>query len=75
MLPFQAADVKDWNIQPGDKLYIPGVRAALERGDESIPAVLIQNGQEKNVTLTLPGMTQEERDIVLAGCLINYYAK
>ncbi len=75
MLPFQAADVKDWNIQPGDRLYIPGVRAALERGDESIPAVLIQNGQEKNVTLTLPGMTQEERDIVLAGCLINYYAK
>ena len=75
MLPFQAADVKDWNIQPGDQLYIPGVRAALERGDESIPAVLIQNGQEKNVTLTLPGMTQEERDIVLAGCLINYYAK
>ena len=75
MLPFQAADVKDWNIQPGDRLYIPGIRAALERGEESIPAVLIQNGQEKNVTLTLPGMTQEEREIVLAGCLINYYAE
>ena len=75
MLPFQAADVKDWNIQPGDRLYIPGVRTALERGDESIPAVLIQNGQEKNVTLTLPGITKEERDIILAGCLINYYAK
>ncbi len=75
MLPFQAADVKDWNIQPGDQLYLPGIRAALERGDESIPAVLLQNGQEKNVTLTLPGMTQEERDIILAGCLINYYAR
>ena len=75
MLPFQAADVKDWNIQPGDQLYLPGIRAALERGDESITAVLLQNGQEKNVTLTLPGMTQEERDIILAGCLINYYAR
>ena len=75
MLPFQAPDVKDWNIQPGDRLYLPGIRAALERGDESIPAVLIQNGQEKNVTLTLPGITKEERDIILAGCLINYYAK
>ena len=75
MLPFQAADVKDWNIQPGDRLYLPGIRAALERGDESVPAVLIQNGQEKNVTLTLPGITKEERDIILAGCLINYYAK
>ena len=75
MLPFQAPDVKDWNIQPGDRLYIPGVRAALERGDASIPAVLIQNGLERNVTLTLPGITKEEREIILAGCLINYYAK
>ena len=75
MLPFQAPDVKDWNIQPGDRLYIPGVRAALERGDESIPAVLIQNGRERNVTLALPGITKEEREIILAGCLINYYAK
>ena len=51
------------------------LRAALERGDESIPAVLIQNGLERNVTLTLPGITKEEREIILAGCLINYYAK
>ena len=75
MLPFIAEDVKDWNIRPGDQLYIPGVRAALDGGSEAIPAVLIQNGEEKNVTLKLPGMTREERDIVLAGCLINYYAR
>ena len=75
MLPFIAEDVKDWNIQPGDRLYIPGVRSALDSGSETVPAVLIQNGEEKNVTLKLPGMTREERDIVLAGCLINYYAR
>ena len=75
MLPFIAEDVKDWNIQPGDQLYIPGVRSALDSGSETVPAVLIQNGEEKNVTLKLPGMTREERDIVLAGCLINYYAR
>ena len=75
MLPFIAESVKDWNVQPGDKLYIPGVRAALDSGAEEIPATLIQNGTEKAVTLKLPGMTREERDIVLAGCLINYYAK
>ena len=75
MLPFIAEDVKDWNIQPGDQLYLPGIRAALERGEESIQAVLIQNGAERPVTLKLPGITQEEREIILAGCLINYYAK
>ena len=75
MLPFIAEDVKDWNIQPGDRLYLPGIRAAVDSGAEEISATLIQNGAEKPVTLKLPGMTREERDIVLAGCLINYYAK
>jgi aconitate hydratase len=73
MLPFIAEDVEQWNIQPGDRLYIPGVKALLEGDGESISAVLMQNGEERSVTLTLPAMTREERDIVLAGCLINYY--
>ncbi len=74
MLPFVAGDVKDWNVQPGDRLYIPGIRAALAGGAEEVSATLIQPAGERTVTLTLPGMTREERDIVLAGCLINYYA-
>jgi len=31
--------------------------------------------KETTLTVTLPGLTREERDIILAGCLINYYAK
>ena len=75
MLPFIAEDVKDWNLQPGDRIYLPGIRAAVDGGAEEVPAVLLQNGAERPVTLKLPGMTREERDIVLAGCLINYYAR
>ncbi len=75
MLPFIAEDVQNWNIQPGDKLYIPGVRTALDSGADVIPAVLLQNGSQRTVTLRLPGMTREEREIILAGCLINYYAR
>ena len=75
MLPFVADGVKDWNIQPGDKLWLPGIRKVLESMEETVEATLIQNGQARAVTLRLPGMTREERDIVLAGCLINYYAK
>ena len=44
-------------------------------GAEEVPATLIQGDSESAVTLKLTGMTAEERDIVLAGCLINYYAK
>ena len=74
MLPFIAEDVADWNIQPGDQVYLPGIKALLEGDGEALTATLIQPDGEKQVTLTLPAMTREERDIVLAGCLINFYA-
>ena len=75
MLPFIAEDVRDWAVQPGDKLYIPGIRTLLRGDGEEIPATLLQDGETRDVKLTLPGLTREERDIILAGCLINYYAQ
>lgn len=75
MLPFTAEGVRHWNVQPGDRLYIPGVRKALEGMAETVEARLIQGETSTPVTLRLPGMTREERDIVLTGCLINFYAQ
>lgn len=75
MLPFVAEDVGEWKLQPGDRLYIPGIRAVLLGKDELITATLIQDNAARSVTLRLPGMTREEREIVLAGCLINFYAR
>ena len=40
---------------------------------ETLNATLIQNGTEQAITLSLPNLTREERDIILSGCLINYY--
>ena len=73
MLPFIAEDVEKWSIREGDSLYIPGIRALLEGEGEEIAATLIQGEKETPVTLKLPGLSREERDIILAGCLINYY--
>ncbi len=75
MLPFICAGLKEKNLQPGDRVYIPGIRALLEGDGEEVTATLLQNGGESPVTLCLPGLTREERDIILAGCLINFYAK
>ena len=75
MLPFVAEDVKGWNIQAGDTLYIPGIRALLEGDGEEIEATLTQGDKQTAVKLKLPGLTREERDIILAGCLINYYSE
>ena len=74
MLPFILPGVEALGIQPGDRLYIPGIRALLEGGGERIDATLIQDGKETAVALALPGLTREERDIILRGCLINFYA-
>ncbi len=74
MLPFILPNLKEYHLQSGDRVYIPGIRALLEGTGEEISATLCQNGKETAITLRLPGLTREERDIILAGCLINYYA-
>ena len=76
MLPFVAQGLETVHLQPGDRLYIPGVRALLEGEGDTIQAdILRQGGGREPLTLTLPNLTREERDIILSGCLINYYAQ
>ena len=76
MLPFIAADLERVNLQPGDRVYLPGVRALLEGEGDTVQAnIFRQSGGQDSLTLTLPGLTREERDIILSGCLINYYAQ
>ena len=75
MLPFIVPELERYGIQPGDKLWLPGIRALLEGEGEALEATLIQGDKQTPITVTLPGLTREERDIILAGCLINYYAK
>ena len=75
MLPFTVENIAQYHIQAGDRIYVEGIRAALEGNASEIPAVLIQDGKRTALTLKLENLTREERDIILAGCLINYYAK
>ncbi len=75
MLPFIAADLEQLGIAPGDQVVLKEIRTAVASGKEEVEATLVQNGAEKSITLRLPNMTEEERDIVLSGCLINYYAQ
>ena len=73
MLPFVLENAADLGVSVNDLLYVPGVRAAVENGEESLSAELIQGGRVTPVTLHLGSLTGEERDILLAGCLINHY--
>ncbi len=75
MLPFVADNLEKLCLLPGDRVYLPGIRALLEGDGETITAAVLRNGGETSVVLSLPGLTREERDVILAGCLINYYAQ
>ncbi|HIT32015.1 MAG TPA: hydratase [Candidatus Enterenecus stercoripullorum] len=76
MLPFIASGLERVNLQSGDRVYIPGIRTLLEGEGDTVQAkVLRRDGVEDSLTLTLPNLTREERDIILSGCLINYYAQ
>ncbi len=75
MLPFVLPNLCEYHIQPGDVLQMPHVKSALEQGATQIPATLVQPGGTTSLLLLLPDLSKEEREILLAGCLINYYAR
>ena len=75
MLPF-TFDGDNSIFGVDDYVYVPGIRKAVEDGAGDIPACLIKaNGKPQAITLHLHKLTQEEKEILLEGCLINYYGK
>ena len=72
MLPFliQPGDLPFKNL---DYLFIPGIKKAVEDKAEEIKAYVVTTGEGmKEFTLKLGELTDEERQIILKGCLINY---
>ena len=71
MLPFLIPE-GDLPFANGDYLFITDVRKAVEEKWDSITAYKV--GEELTpFTLTLGELTDDEREIILKGCLINYY--
>lgn len=73
MLPFLLDGEPEFEV--GDYIYVPGIRSALDGDMKRILAYVVT--QEKGhpvseIVLHIADMTTEEREIVKAGCLINY---
>ena len=56
----------------GDWLFIPGIREAVEQKRSEITVYSAADGM-RAFTLRLGELTDDERQIILDGCLINYY--
>ncbi len=72
MIPFTVEEEPAFSV--GDYLLIPGVRKAVADKAPTVAATVIgPDGSTKALTLGIPAMTDDERQIILDGCLINYY--
>ena len=77
MLPLQMKAEPDFKT--GDYIYIPGIREALDGDMKDIRAYVLSGNEEadngagmKEINLYIADMTEDEKKIVKAGCLINY---
>lgn len=71
ILPF----ISDGSFEVGQRIVIPGIRKAVAEGKGNIEALLVDTDHRvRKIALKLP-LSNEERPVVLAGCLINYYAQ
>lgn len=72
MLPFLIPE-GELPFANGDYLFIPDIRKAVEGKEAQIPAYVVKDGAMKEFTLGMGELTEDERTIILKGCLINYY--
>ena len=72
MLPFliPAGELPFTN---GDYIFIPDIRKAVEEKKTQIAAYVAKDGVLQEFTLGIGELTEDERTIILKGCLINYY--
>ena len=56
----------------GDFIFLPNIKREIEEKSSEIEAYVVKDGNLKEFKLMLGELTDDERDIILKGCLINY---
>ena len=70
MLPFLYQG--ELPFENGDYLFIKDIKKAIEEKNDTLKAYVVNKGM-KEFELHLGNLTEDERDIIEKGCLINYY--
>ncbi len=74
ILPFTLAEGTEFPYAEGDYVFVGGIRQALLDGKEEFAAKVIRaDGSVEDLTLYVKGLTEDEKEIILDGCLMNYY--
>ena len=71
MVPFQ---IDEPSFGLNDSIFVPNIKQALEKDFlQSIPAYVLKEDGCHAISLHIAPLTVDERQILLDGCLINYY--
>ncbi|MCL2366600.1 MAG: hydratase [Oscillospiraceae bacterium] len=73
IVPFTISSSDILNIHVDDYIYIEGLIESIKNQKNEIMAKHISGGTIAEITLQLESLQDEEREILLQGCLINYY--
>lgn len=62
------------DLQPGEYIYLSNIRNSVEKGLTEVEATVIsEDGKTRVMKLNLPDVTEAEKQVLLAGSLINFY--
>ena len=74
MLPF-IIDEGELPFHNLDYIFLPGIKKEIEDAKTEFEAYVVKDGELKPFTLKMGELTDDEREIILKGCLINYNRK
>ena len=72
MVPFVIPE-GELPFRKGDYLFVPDIRAAVREAAGTVTAYVVRGGKLLPFEMSLGALTKDEREIILDGCLINYY--
>jgi len=75
IVPFTIDEGVEFPYEVGDFVFVPDLRKAIEDGKEEIDAKVIAKDGVHDIHLRFQNLGKEEREILVDGCLINYYAE
>ncbi len=75
MLPLVAEEEDKDDYKLGSYVFIPGIREKIRNAEDDIKAFIVdpRTLETRERKLSLGSLTDDEREIILKGCLINYY--
>jgi len=75
IIPFTLDEDEQFNYNTNDWIFIPNIKKSILSGQEKIPAKVISGDTVSDIILECKGLSEDERQILIDGCLMNYYAK